>query len=328
MKTLLNQEAGHSPPTHSHAKWWTGVSTLLVALAGLTFAQQPAPKEWDAWAKWAEKRHPVTDAEGHGPDIGSDEWANALAKRLGVIDADGHGPDLKSDEWRAAVEKKLMPKEKRELLSAHETTARFTGLKDHQCMGRTSMCPDRCGDSGKLAVFEIIEYLNYRKPGKYGDPKQERFQILIEDNMKNLKVSPGIRDAILALQPGDSVHLEWNHDYVSKDGSSFPERVIVKLEPLAGEEKEPAAPLVGGYAPAAVDAEDVRKAADFAVRTKQAESAGLALIGIKDARTQIVAGRNFKLLLKVRIDGVDKQAEAVVYQDLGNNISLTSWSWK
>jgi hypothetical protein len=203
---------------------------LIIALAGFTFAQEPAPKEWEAWAKWAEKLHPITDAQGHGPDIGSDEWANALSKRLQVMDALGHGPDLKSDEWRTAVEKKLKPQEKRELLSAHDTIARFTGLKDHKCLGRTSLCPDECGHSGKLATFEIVKYLNYEKPGEFGDPKQEQFQILIEDNMGNVKVPAGIREAILALKPGDEIHLKWNHDFVTRDGSSFPERTITLLE--------------------------------------------------------------------------------------------------
>lgn len=203
---------------------------LLIALATFTFAQEPAPKEWDAWAKWAEKLHPVTDAQGHGPDIGSDEWANALSKKLKVMDADGHGPDLKSDEWRTAVEKKLMPKEKRELLSSHDTMARFTGIKDHKCMGLTSMCPDECGHSGKLATFEIVKYLNYEKPGEYGDPKQEQFMVLIEDNKGNVKVPAEIHMAILALKPGDLIHLKWNHDYVTRDRSSFPERPITLLE--------------------------------------------------------------------------------------------------
>ncbi len=209
---------------------------LILLLSSLLVAQPPAPKNWADWAKWAEKLHPVTDAEGHGPDIGSDEWANALAKRLGVIDAQGHGPDLKSDEWRVAVDKKLMPKEQRELLSSHDTVARFSGLKQHKCMGLTSLCPDRCGESGTLATFEIVKYLAYEKPGEYGDPKQERFMVLIEDNMKNLKVPAAIRDAIVALKPGDLVRLQWNHDYVTRDGSKFPERPILKVAPITRED--------------------------------------------------------------------------------------------
>jgi hypothetical protein len=155
-----------------------------------------------------------------------------MAKRLGVTDGDGGGPDIKSGEWRAAVEKKLAPQEKRELLSSHDTTAIFRGIREHTCLGRTSLCPDRCGHSGKLATFEVLEYRHYEKPGQYGDPKQERFQILIEDNMGKRKVSDEIHAAILALKEGEKVHLKWNHDYVTKDRSSSPERTITLLEKL------------------------------------------------------------------------------------------------
>jgi len=205
------------------------ICLITIMLSSLLAASEPAPKDWAAWARWAEKLHPITDAHGHGPDIGSDEWAHALGKRLGVI-VDGAGPDIGSDEWRAAVAKKLMPQEQRELLSSHDTVARFSGIKDHTCLGRTSLCPDRCGHSGKLATFEILEYLNYEKPGKYGDPKQEQFRILIEDNMGNRKVSDEIHAAILALKEGDKVRLKWNHDYVTRDRSKSPERVITLLE--------------------------------------------------------------------------------------------------
>ena len=77
-------------------------------------------------------------------------------------------------------------------------------------MGRTSLCPEHCGESGQLASFAIVKYLKYAKPGEYGDPKQEKFMILIEDNMGNVKVPKAIRDAVLALKPGDLVHLQWN----------------------------------------------------------------------------------------------------------------------
>jgi hypothetical protein len=63
--------------------------------------------EWDQWARGVEKKFPVADADGHGPDVGSEEWARALPRKLGIVDADGHGPDLGSAEWRAAVEEKI-----------------------------------------------------------------------------------------------------------------------------------------------------------------------------------------------------------------------------
>jgi hypothetical protein len=188
-----------------------------------------APKDQKEWAQWVEQRHPITDAQGHGPDIGSGEWMGALDKKLGITDKEGHGPDIGSAEWRSAVEKKLQSG-KRELLSSHSTTAKFTGIKEHTCMGRTSLCPNECGHSGELASFEIIKYLAYEKPGEYGDPKQEVFQILIQDNMGNAKVPADILAKIRALKPGDEVKLDWNHDYVTKDRSSFPERPITKIE--------------------------------------------------------------------------------------------------
>jgi hypothetical protein len=154
-----------------------------------------------------------------------------LGKKLQITKAAGHGPG--SLKWRQAVEKKLIPasapKQTRELLSAHATVARFEGLRDHQCLGMTALCPDRCGESGKLATFTIVKYLRYEKRGEYGDPKQEQFLVLIEDNRKNPKVSPTIREAILALKPGDLVELDWNHDYVTQDGSKFPERPITRI---------------------------------------------------------------------------------------------------
>jgi hypothetical protein len=206
------------------------MSLLFSPLVGL--ASEKPPEAWDDWANWAGEQHDVGDGQGHGPDVGGDEWASALSQQLGVTDKDGHGPDLKSAEWRAAVEKKLAELNKRELLSSHDTIAKFTGITDHECRGRTALCPDRCGHSGKLATFEIVKYLAYEKPGQYGDEKQKTFHVLIEDNMKHAKVPAEILKAIGALKPGATVRLKWNHDYVTKNGSKFPERPIAGIEPM------------------------------------------------------------------------------------------------
>jgi hypothetical protein len=105
-------------------------------------------------------------------------------------------------------------------------------------MGLTSLCPDRCGHSGKLASFGILKYEQYEKPGEYGDPKQEEFQFLIEDNMGNRKVPDEIRTATLSLKEGEKVRLKWNHDYVTKNGASFPERTVVVLEKINTQESD------------------------------------------------------------------------------------------
>jgi hypothetical protein len=217
------------------------VSLLLAALFLVTRVLAEAPPEsWDDWAKWANQQHDVGDGQGHGPDVGGDEWASALARQLGVADKDSHGPDLKSAEWRAAVEKKLGELNKRELLSSHDTISKFTGISDHRCRGLTSLCPDKCGHSGRMAHFAIVKYLAYEKPGEFGDEKQETFNVLIEDNMKHAKVPAEILKAIGALEPGAIVRLKWNHDYVTKAGSKFPERPITGIEPMTPEQVEAA----------------------------------------------------------------------------------------
>lgn len=63
--------------------------------------------DWDQWARGVEKKFPVADAEGHGPDVGSEDWARALPRKLGMVDKEGDGAHLGSEEWRAAVEEKI-----------------------------------------------------------------------------------------------------------------------------------------------------------------------------------------------------------------------------
>ena len=118
-------------------------------------------------------------------------------------------------------------------LARHETVAEFVGTNYHRCLGRTSLCPDKCGSSGTLASFKIVEYVKYEKLGEYGDPKCERYDFLVEDNMKNAKVPAEIRNTVNSLNKGDRVRLSWKHDYVTKDGCSQPERPITKLERMA-----------------------------------------------------------------------------------------------
>lgn len=127
-------------------------------------------------------------------------------------------------------------------LARHETIAEFMGIFEHQCRGRTSLCPDKCGHSGNVAQFDIIGYLHYEKFGQYGDPQTGRFTVMIENNMKQRKVSPAIGDTVASLTPGDAVFLSWRHDYVTRDGASGPERPITKLEKMVktSESRQPA----------------------------------------------------------------------------------------
>ena len=129
-------------------------------------------------------------------------------------------------------------KDGRELLSEHETVAQFTGVAFQKCRGLTSLCPDKCGNSGDVASFKILGYVLYKKTGEYGDPLQESFMFQVEDNMKNPKVTPELRATVTGLTKDDYVLLSWKHDYVTKDGSSSPERPVTKVSKITKEEAE------------------------------------------------------------------------------------------
>ena len=122
--------------------------------------------------------------------------------------------------------------DKYDVLSVHKTRATFKGTREHRCMGLTSLCPDRCGDSGTMAVFEIDEYTLWEKRGEYGDDKQTTFQFLTENNMKKAKIPAELLAQMKTLKPGDKVVLEWEHRYMNRDGSRWPERPVTKLEKL------------------------------------------------------------------------------------------------
>jgi hypothetical protein len=87
-------------------------------------------------------------------------------------------------------------------------------------------------------------------------------------------------------------------------------------------------PLVGGYSKAATTDPEVAEMAEFAVAESAKETPGLTLLSITSAETQVVAGMNYRLTLSVKDSDKTRTAEAVVYRDLQQKKSLTSWTWK
>jgi len=85
--------------------------------------------------------------------------------------------------------------------------------------------------------------------------------------------------------------------------------------------------IVGGYgAVAKNDQSDAAVAANFAVQTRAKKDASLKLISIERAERQVVAGANYRLCLAVNSNNKRQEATAVVYQNLQNKFSLTSWT--
>lgn len=89
----------------------------------------------------------------------------------------------------------------------------------------------------------------------------------------------------------------------------------------------PEPPIVGNYREIARTDATVVAAADFAVKTQAgADAAALRLVAINSAKHQIVAGSNYEMCLTVTAAGKSQQAIAVVYHDLEDQFSLTSWT--
>lgn len=91
--------------------------------------------------------------------------------------------------------------------------------------------------------------------------------------------------------------------------------------------------ITGGYGDADVKDKDVIAAAKFAVKKgANKEKATISLINIKQARMQVVAGLNYEVCLEVNVKKSGKKtirkfAKAVVYRNLKNAYSLTSWTF-
>lgn len=88
------------------------------------------------------------------------------------------------------------------------------------------------------------------------------------------------------------------------------------------------AQIAGGYNATDAKSADVNLAARFAV-TKESKKFGkkLKFVSVSQAARQVVAGTNYKVCLKVRDGRKTRTATAVVYQNLKQKYSLTSWDW-
>jgi len=128
-----------------------------------------------------------------------------------------------------------------QLLSRHATISRLAGLQQFPCRHLTSLCPDRCGHGGTVAVFDVVRVLEYFKEPtqQYGDPEQQRFHVKLgvtNPLMSEFQELPGLDDAIRALAVGQLVRLDWRHDYVTTTwvgggSAKGPARPVTRLEP-------------------------------------------------------------------------------------------------
>lgn len=148
-------------------------------------------------------------------------------------------PSFLQNPVHAESTPKLPPggERKEDLLSSHQTEARYDGIQFIPCRFLTSLCPDRCGHAKNVAMFTILSYLDYQKTGEYGDEKQMVFSVDVSSPVSESSPENEIRKTIAELKEGDVVRLDWNHIYVTEKGNSFPERPVTRLERLDKQEK-------------------------------------------------------------------------------------------
>lgn len=115
-----------------------------------------------------------------------------------------------------------------DVLSAHQTDAVYEGTRHLPCRHRTSLCPDKCGHAKDVAVFRITAYRSYTRANpSYGDPQAAEF--LMPLNVGE-EVSAGQVEIVRGLKAGESVKLDWQHEYVRADGASYPRRRVTRLD--------------------------------------------------------------------------------------------------
>ena len=94
--------------------------------------------------------------------------------------------------------------------------------------------------------------------------------------------------------------------------------------------------MPGSYVTVPVTDEQVMSAARFAVDAQQkamsaaGETAALELVGILAAEQQVVSGINYRLKLRVKHNGAEQTADAVVWWQAWRQPDphrLTSWAW-
>lgn len=85
-------------------------------------------------------------------------------------------------------------------------------------------------------------------------------------------------------------------------------------------------PMAGGYRTFAADSEEALQAGTFAVEANNEKAGASMEFGkVLKAERQVVAGTNFRLCIEATDTSETKQFLVVVYRNLKNEFSLTTW---
>ena len=109
--------------------------------------------------------------------------------------------------------------------------------------------------------------------------------------------------------------------------------ILIALGLMVGWAIGGSAQRTGGYKEIAADDPEVAAAAEFACKAQgEKQDIKIKLLSVEHAESQVVAGINYRLCLKVEVETEDKDNDAtqtvrtVVYRSLQKEYSLTSWA--
>lgn len=154
-------------------------------------------------------------------------WAMALCKGIAVAAESNESapPRLRPLTDIGHLEDRATDIPPYEVLMTADTIARFDGIFDMPKWAPPGQGPA----TRRVAVFSIIDYTHYAKPGPYGDERAPLFMVSME-KPPFCQYTSALHD-IAALKPGDVVRLCWMHIYVDQNGSRYPERPVTFLQP-------------------------------------------------------------------------------------------------
>lgn len=85
-------------------------------------------------------------------------------------------------------------------------------------------------------------------------------------------------------------------------------------------------PIVGGYGEMSVKSAEALRNARFAVSSRARRTGQkVSFVKLLKAEQQVVAGLNFRLCMRVTVNGKVRTVTAVVYQNLKRRKTLTNW---
>ena len=120
--------------------------------------------------------------------------------------------------------------ETREMIYKYVAFGSFKQSKVQPCRHKTSLCPDRCTHAQKLYVFTLTDISvepGTSKQRKFCNPLTLGKEFCISEKDMGTWV-----DVATNLTENDQVAIEWQHDYVTRNGCSGPERPVIRLSKL------------------------------------------------------------------------------------------------